>query len=274
MAFELIRAEETDGQLNPITAVCIVSDKNKAPKGFSPILRTTDDNADADIWRESSFSIFARPTRYIAYSRDVPEQCLNGPAISVITDLTVVKETEPVPHGYVPIDYTADSREKALRKKFLCLKSEPRDAVVDAVGEICILGKTKKTPKGYSCAGEIDGALIVFKVVVIPQTFGMKHSASAQSLPPARSAPAPPGLMPLYPSLQPSNSASDIEKNPSFVKPKGVDGVPFKLHPSVTTGATKQDDNLPQIGFDIQLLNTDAFHYSFALEQDTLDQIK
>lgn len=49
--------------------------------------------------------------------------------------------------------------------------------MVDAVGEVAIMNKTKKTPKGFTAAGEVDGAYVVFKAVVIPQTFGAKQTA-------------------------------------------------------------------------------------------------
>ena len=29
--------------------------------------------------------------------------------VSVVTDITVVKDTDPIPHGFVAIDYCADS---------------------------------------------------------------------------------------------------------------------------------------------------------------------
>ena len=93
--------------------------------------------------------------------------CLQTP-VQVITNLIIVRESDPIPHGYVAIDYTADSSkcndklwiiekitsgEKSLRKKYVCIRTEPRDRVVDAIGEIIILGKTKKVPRDYTSAG-------------------------------------------------------------------------------------------------------------------------
>lgn len=43
--------------------------------------------------------------------------------------------------------------EKSLRKKYLCVRTVARDAVVDAVGEIILLSKLKKPPRNYSSAG-------------------------------------------------------------------------------------------------------------------------
>ncbi|VDO92117.1 unnamed protein product [Heligmosomoides polygyrus] len=149
---ELAKSEDCDTTSIPITALCIVSDKNKCPKGFTPITRCHDDGTDADLWRESAFSLWSRPVRYLAISREVPEAAIRG-TVSVVTDITVVKDTDPIPHGFVAIDYCADSREKSLRKRFICLKTEPRDSVVDAIGEVIILNKQKKTPKDFTLAG-------------------------------------------------------------------------------------------------------------------------
>ncbi|KIH69430.1 hypothetical protein ANCDUO_00222, partial [Ancylostoma duodenale] len=66
--------------------------------------------------------------------------------------------------------------EKSLRKRFVCVKTEPRDSVVDAVGEVIILNKQKKTPREFTLAGEVDGAAICFRVVVVPPSFGLRHS--------------------------------------------------------------------------------------------------
>lgn len=105
MTTELARSQDTNTQPLPITAICIVADKNKCPKGFSPvscplfkflcliftricelfplfqIVKTSDDNADADLWKESSFSIFSRPVRYLAISRDIPETVIKVTAL-------------------------------------------------------------------------------------------------------------------------------------------------------------------------------------------------
>ncbi|EYC02271.1 hypothetical protein Y032_0101g3405 [Ancylostoma ceylanicum] len=72
------------------------------------ITRCHDDGSDADLWRESTFSLWSRPVRYLAISREIPEATIRG-TVSVVTDITVVKETDPIPHGFIAIDYCADS---------------------------------------------------------------------------------------------------------------------------------------------------------------------
>uniref|UniRef100_A0A0K0D516 MABP domain-containing protein n=1 Tax=Angiostrongylus cantonensis TaxID=6313 RepID=A0A0K0D516_ANGCA len=195
------------------------------------------DSTDADLWRESAFSLWSRPVRYLAISREIPEATIR--VMFLVSDITVVKDTDPIPHGFIAIDYCADSREKALRKRFICIKTEPRDSIVDAVGEVIILNKQKKTPRDFTLAGEVDGAAICFRVIVVPPTFGLKCSTSNSgklALPPIG----------LYPHLSQSGSTpANLDqkqnanmftiKNTGAVKLRGLDGVPFKLNPQLAS---------------------------------------
>uniref|UniRef100_A0A1I7X5J9 ESCRT-I complex subunit MVB12A n=1 Tax=Heterorhabditis bacteriophora TaxID=37862 RepID=A0A1I7X5J9_HETBA len=283
---ELCKYEDVAVSPLPITALCIVSDKSKCPKGFLAYLqhvfinliitRTHDDGSDADLWRESSFSIWSRPVRYLAVSREIPETAIKA-TVSVVTDITVVRDSDPIPHGFIAIDYCADSREKSLRKRFICVKTEPRDTVVDAVGEIIILNKSKKTPRGFTLAGEVDGATICFRVVVIPQTFGLIHSLSDRNLASSGLTPPCPGL---YPVLgQSGSSPADLAvqnnftiKNVAVQRVKGDEGVPFKLSAHLAKGLEiNKASAMPELSsFDIRRLDTDEFVYNFALEKATL----
>ncbi|CAJ0951813.1 unnamed protein product, partial [Mesorhabditis belari] len=281
---ELTKSGEMEQSPTPITGLCIVADKNKPPRGFSAISKANDDSSDADLWRESSFSIFSRPVRYLCFSRDTPNTGIKAP-ISVVTDITIVKESEPIPHGFVAIDYTADSGERALRKKFLCVKSEPRDAVVDAIGEIVLLNKAKKTPRDYTSAGEIDGIMVCFRVIVIPPNFGVHHSNSERNI--SITGQQPTGL---YPGLGiggggPSQSTPDLSNvdhlrsavnaftiKPMNTGPKPLDGVEFKLNPIYEQiSGNKQKDVLPAFPqIDLSRLDSDEMDYRYQLEHSTL----
>ncbi|VDO27516.1 unnamed protein product, partial [Brugia timori] len=63
-----------ENNVNPITSIIIVADKNRCPRGFSP-----------------NFILCF----YIS--------------THVVTDLCVVKDSDPIPMGFIAIDYTADS---------------------------------------------------------------------------------------------------------------------------------------------------------------------
>uniref|UniRef100_A0A915BG89 Multivesicular body subunit 12A n=1 Tax=Parascaris univalens TaxID=6257 RepID=A0A915BG89_PARUN len=254
--------------LNPITAVVIVADKNKCPRGFFPITKTHDDQTDADLWKESSFSFFSRPVRYLAISREAPS---NMVGVQVVTDLCVVKDTDPIPMGFIAIDYTADSKEKSLRKKYLCVRSMSRDAVVDAIGEIVVLNRHKKPPRNFSSAGEIDGSLICFRHVVIPPSFGI-------SLPRSQSSGG------LYPSVGEDRHSAPVLAgggqqlggvNALTIKLAstriGVEDVPFKLNPVIESSLARNKlTALPTIKIYDQAKLDSEFGYQFTLERATL----
>ncbi|KAL3990595.1 hypothetical protein ACH3XW_32415 [Acanthocheilonema viteae] len=258
-----------DENVNPITSVIIVADKNRCPRGFTPITKTFDEQNDADLWRESSFTFFSRPVRYLAISRDTPQ---NTVGMHVVTDLCVVKDSDPIPMGFIAIDYTADSKEKTLRKKYLCVRTMARDVVVDAVGEIVLLSRMRKPPKNYSSAGEVDGILICFKHIIIPSSFGVTipRSKSTTSV--------------LYPSIatnefRHSNSTLDkttpsITANALTIKAgakRGVEDVPFKLNPKVESSLVKNKlEMLPELKkCDSEQLDRDYCYY-FTLERAML----
>ncbi|GMT33118.1 hypothetical protein PFISCL1PPCAC_24415 [Pristionchus fissidentatus] len=281
---ELVRSVDMSAETLPLTGICIVADRNKAPIGFTPVLKTHDDSTDADLWRESAFSLWSRPVRYLAVSREIKHNIPS--ARSVITDLTVTKESEPVPHGYIAVDYTADSKEKALRKRFLCVKTEPLESCVDAVTEIVVLNKAKRPPKDHSLAGEVDGILICFKTGVIPAHYGMKHSQSETNIgfgvaprPGIPSSSAYPQLD--MPSVQPSShSTSDLDHVrssshnaftikgavPTRINP--IEGLNFIVNPRVVN-TQKKSSSLPPLP-PYSAYVQDEFNYGFQLEQATL----
>uniref|UniRef100_A0A915D4Y0 MABP domain-containing protein n=1 Tax=Ditylenchus dipsaci TaxID=166011 RepID=A0A915D4Y0_9BILA len=183
----------------PPPSKIIAKIQNKCPPGFTPIVKTYNDGSDADLWKDGfGFGIFNRVVRYLAIGRNVSDP----QGLEVITDLAIISEKEAVPSNFVCIDFTADTKEKALKKKFL--------------------SGSKKPPKGYTSAGDIDGMLICYKVTTIPQTYGqLKHSQSTEIRPPAK------GNMPLYPNI--NDPTLPIASQNNAVK--GVDGVPFQLNP-------------------------------------------
>ncbi|CAB3405863.1 unnamed protein product [Caenorhabditis bovis] len=258
----------------PITSVCIVADKNKAPKGFVPIVKCRDDQSEADLWRDSFFTM-SRQVRYICVSTEIPESTIKAP-IHVVTNMIIVRENDPIPHGYVAIDYTADSREKSLRKKYICIRTEPRDRVVDAIGEIVIFAKNKKVPRNYTSAGEVDQLLICFRVITIPQTYGIPRSNSSSNLETPKTG--------LYPGLSPqpqstpnldgtgntSNNAFTM-RNSGMPRIKAIDGIEFKVNPRFVNSETKSNE-LPDLSnyVDISRITSDEFDYNFATERAIL----
>uniref|UniRef100_A0A914EM61 Multivesicular body subunit 12A n=1 Tax=Acrobeloides nanus TaxID=290746 RepID=A0A914EM61_9BILA len=250
----------------PIVSICIIADRNKGPPGFTPILKTHDESIEADIWKEG-WGIFNRTVRYLAISRQITA---DTSSFEVVNDIAIIEAKEAVPNGFTCVDFTADSKEKALRKKYFCVRFLPRNDAVDAVTDIIVLSKNKRPPKGYTSAGDIDGLLICFKQTPIAETYGrLPHSKSNPST--------------LYPSIGGSGSSeirhstSDISKmhtndvNAFTIKTplngtvKGIDGVPFKLNAKFANALTQKTDHpLPEIQ-DPRV--SQKYIYNFSLER-------
>uniref|UniRef100_A0A7E4VYA9 MABP domain-containing protein n=1 Tax=Panagrellus redivivus TaxID=6233 RepID=A0A7E4VYA9_PANRE len=273
------------GEALPIVSICVISNKEKCPTAFLPILKTHDDLSDADLWKDGGFFAFNRSVRYLCISRAIAD--IGN--LEVVTDLLVINEKEAIPAHFISIDFTVDSNERALRRKYLCARYSPRNDAIDAVTDIIVLGKTKRPPKGYSSAGEIDGCTICYKVNPIPPTYGrLNHSHSNPgSLYPNMQQPTR-GPVAALANQQPTDyrhSTSDLERviqgmdgitaragfNPLTIRsPKGgirgIDGVPFRLRPSLENAAKSSNAR----GNDMPILAdplSEGFVYGFATER-------
>ncbi|KAL0276302.1 UNVERIFIED_CONTAM: hypothetical protein PYX00_003900 [Menopon gallinae] len=141
----------------PITSICVVEDLDKCPKGFIPVSRTHDQDADADLWRESGF--FGRKcTRYLCLSKT------EGVAEYVVQAIVIMNEKDPAPKGYTAASLTVDSGQKAWRKRQLCFKLAHKSTTSTAVTDIIILSRMKKAPEEFSLSGEINGMTVCYKV--------------------------------------------------------------------------------------------------------------
>lgn len=86
--------------------------------------------------------------------------------------------------------------ERALKKKFICVRFSQRNDAMDALTDIIVLNRNKRPPKGYVSAGyvladnidqysifrEVDGAMICFKASAIPASYGVKQNVPTSSL--------------------------------------------------------------------------------------------
>ena len=71
----------------------------------------------------------------------------------VLADLVINNEHDPPPSGYTLIDYTLDTREKATRKKQICVRMLPRHTTHDALSDLILLSRSKRAPPEYTLAG-------------------------------------------------------------------------------------------------------------------------
>ncbi|XP_065221685.1 multivesicular body subunit 12B [Planococcus citri] len=142
----------------PITAVCVIEDAVKCPKGFKAITKSYDADQPADLGKDTSF--FAKKaTRYLCISKT------ESIADYVLEDLRIINEKDLPPEGYGLIPRTMDSDQRSWRKKQLCYKLSRKNLCPKFVVDIVILvNKTKGTPLGFELVGELNGFLICVKL--------------------------------------------------------------------------------------------------------------
>ncbi|XP_022319077.1 multivesicular body subunit 12B-like isoform X1 [Crassostrea virginica] len=142
----------------PITQVAIVSDPARCVPGFTLIDRTYDRKDDADLWRDGLFG--RRVARYLCVEKMPPP-----PGGDVLVDVTVIGERDVIPAGFTCVDFTSDTREKAVKKKMLCVRYMSSDLTNDAICELILLGKgIRRPPNGYTLVGELNGMGLCYKM--------------------------------------------------------------------------------------------------------------
>ncbi|XP_068154530.1 multivesicular body subunit 12B [Drosophila tropicalis] len=157
----------------PITSLHIVEDSDRCPKNFSAISRTYDQDADADLWRDYNILFGRQTTRYLCLSKSegLPEY--------VVETLKVIAEKVPPPKEFSLLSRTADSDQKAWRKRQIAYKLSKRGSVTQAVTDIILCSKLKIAPDGFKLAGDINGILICYKTGAIPMRLPPPVPASA-----------------------------------------------------------------------------------------------
>jgi len=278
----------TQDEKGPITDVCIVADKARCPLNYEVISRAYDDpHTEADVWKDGFFA-FSRVLRYICISRAVPK---NAFVCNVVADIAITNAGDIVPSGFAAIEFCADTREKALRKKQLCIRTMPRESAVDAVNEVIVLAKIKKPPTGFSLAGEIDGLLICYKYGTIPADFpGARNDGAASVYPnlpypihplshsatPGQPIPATPTDAGGYQrqgapaaSVDPAGY-STLDRQYSLGVKLGIEGVPFELS-QLLTGNDNQRRDIPYLKHASADRLESEFNYDFIVEQTILD---
>lgn len=127
----------------------IVEYTEKCPRGFLVISKTYDQDQDADLWREQSF-LKRKSGRYLCLSKS------EGLPNFVVQDITVVNEKSIPPEGYSLLHRTADTEQKAWRKKQLCYRLANYKTISQAVTDIIVCNRLKRAPDGFTLAGFVS----------------------------------------------------------------------------------------------------------------------
>jgi ESCRT-I complex subunit MVB12 len=196
-------------QMNPelrsITAISIVEDVSRCPLGYTPILRTQDADADADLWRDGFFG--KRITRYVCVSKS------QGRPEHVISAIQILHDRELPPEGFSLIQQTVDSSQKAFKKKQLCFKLANIRSNCESIVEMVAYSKLKHPlPDSFEHIGDINGIHFCVR----------KISAVTRLNTPSLSYGILPGMSAMYPTAQLQNSMNDLNLTPSNGNTSGL----------------------------------------------------
>ncbi|XP_050424880.1 multivesicular body subunit 12B [Adelges cooleyi] len=273
----------------PISALCVVEDVSKCPAGYSPILKTHDQDSDADLhlqsWKESVF-IGRKITRYLCISKT------EGISDYIVVNIVLINEKEGPPDGYCLISRTIDNDQKAWRKRQLCYKLSRRNLASHAITDIILLSRSKKAPDGFNYVGDLNGLTLCYKtssqspvnVPLSPLSYGLAPSQATENLPNGN------GSLESYPSLDMSaNSLTHdydrlLSLKPTRPAPKlptptysssnystlnslqGLEGIPFVLNPNFVVDNKYSLKNIPEIK--VKTLEDLDLQYNYSFEQE------
>lgn len=246
----------------PITSVAVVTDLTKVPPGFIVIDRTFDKKQEADLWQDGLFG--RRVCRYMCV-----ERCAPSSGRDVLVDVVIINEKDNVPPGFTCVDYTVDTREKAVKKKTLCIRMMASSLTSDAISELILLSKgQRKPPMGYTLVGDLNNMALCYKMSKItspvqreekqgtPSTINM--SSIAANLPYG------------YPGTARSTKTGPPERalsNLGFATVTPLSGVPFKINPKITDLSNLSEISIPDIGYKTLGDLDRQYAYDFSVER-------
>lgn len=230
----------------PITSVAVVSDLTKVPPGFIVIDKTYDKKQEADLWQDGIFG--RRVYRYLCV-----ERCAPSSGRDVLVDIVIINEKDIVPPGFTCVDYTTDSREKAVKRKTLCIRMMASSLTSDAISELILLSKgQRRPPMGYTLVGDLNSMALCYKMSKMTSPVQRDtHQGSA--------APAPSmnmnSMSSALPYATPGPRSTKIGPPERAFSSLGMatvtplSGVPFKINPKITDQLDRADITIPQIGY-------------------------
>ncbi|XP_066258694.1 multivesicular body subunit 12B [Euwallacea similis] len=272
----------------PITAIQIVEDIEKCPRGFYPINKTHDQDSEADLGEKSIFK--SSSGRYLCLSKT------EGIPNFFLHEIIILHEKALPPKGFSLLNRTVDSQQRGWKKKQLCYKLVNQKDYKTAITDIIVCSKLKKAPAGFSFAGEINGVTICYKMGNTEST----QNSMAPTIPPK---PLSPIANSVYPSIGDTDDDYEILRPgpgygppaPGPVRPApkppvpfqssfqhqnsihtlagssypGLEGIPFIVNPKFLNGGSR-DNGIPKIRIKTIQQILREYDYSFSAERHLL----
>ncbi|KAG5884402.1 hypothetical protein JTB14_007000 [Gonioctena quinquepunctata] len=277
----------------PITAIQIVENLEKCPRGFYAISKTYDQDSDADLRESSIFK--SSSARYLCLSKT------EGLPNFVVQEILVLGDKANPPQGFSLLNKTADSEQKAWKKKQICYRLVNKKEIRTAVTDIIICSRLRKAPVGFSFAGELNGVTICYKMGNVQDSQADPNSNPAPpERPPKPNAMSPGGVNPMYPPLSDTNNDYEILRHGAYpstpvspagpIRPapkppgaapqnstqtlvityqNGLDGVPFIVNPKFLTSNGGDRVQFPRIKAKTMQQILRDYDYPFSIERQT-----
>lgn len=271
----------------PITAVQIIEDVSKCPRGFYAITKTYDQDSDADLGEKSIFK--SSTGRYLCLSKT------EGIPNFFLQEVVILTEKTVPPKGFSLLNRTADSQQRVWKKKQLSYKLVNQKECKTAITDIIVCSRLKKAPSGFLFAGEINGVTLCYKMGNVESTGQSQPGVPAEHLAsskpvyphlgdtdddyeilrpgpgypsgPSRPAPKPPApAVPTHPAVQHQNSTHTLSSS-SY---PGLEGVPFVVNSRFTAGKSSVDSGIPRIRTKTMQQILKEYDYPFTIERQVL----
>lgn len=259
----------------PIVSVVVVSDVTRCPAGFTVIDRTYDRREEADLWRDGLFG--RRVVRYLCVEKVAPSA-----GRDVLVDVVVINERDPLPAGFTCVDFTVDSREKAVKKKMLCVRYMNSTLTNDAISELVLLSRgVRRPPSGYTLVGELNNMALCYKMSSFKSSltqnqalqghaqtlYGLPNSADKTLNMTSVGSALP---YPVAPSGQHNSNHYPLDRSFSSLGRGTVTplaGVPWQINPKYADFDNSMDIVIPQIRYKSIMDIEREYDYPFVIER-------
>lgn len=268
--------ENNSAPLRPIAAVAWCSNSSTCPRGYT-LISITEDGTPANFSRS-----FMKSAHFLCYSKELSSG-------HVVSDVQVISDKEPLPHGYTYIPEYLEPKTSVPKKKRVCVLRAPVGSVDTALLDLRLTARSKMMLQQYTCVGDMNGYVLWCKQgqfsSPLPQpkprsltldlrTLSLEQPAPPLPLRPSNAPPLPPGKFSRRRSnLQSSDLVDKAVDITNIYGCTAIDGVPFSLHPRFNnnTTSTMNSTNTPLTNIKIKSVQDieNEYSYPFTVEEST-----
>ncbi|XP_018583522.1 multivesicular body subunit 12A isoform X2 [Scleropages formosus] len=257
--------EASSAPCRPLTAVAWTSSGSTCPRDFT-LISTTHDGATANF---------------------------NPTGGSVVSDIQLISEKDPMPHGYCYIPEYLEPKTSVFKKKRVCVRLVPLGSVEMAVLDIRVTAKSKVVLQHYTCLGDIHGYVLWSKkgpfssptpqakprsITLDIRQMSLDEPPPPLPLRPSNGPPAPPvgKLSHRRSNLETRDLSENLYDSSNINSVSAMDGVPFTLHPKFEAQPKGHvpEDSLKDIRIKSVQEIENEYNYTFLVEESAASRTR